>query len=279
MHPEHLAPGDNKSLHGDWSGLALHEIRSTDDPCFETAFNALWNEFGEAGEMECPEILADRMKWHPGEMLDGAALLYAMQLVTKNGEFVAACDHTAILLENHPGAIVHHSHILVAPDWRRSGIAGWMRALPVSTALEALATALRPVHSPITLVGEMEPYRPARPATIVRLAAYEKAGFKMIDPTQVDYRQPDFRPPQIIDRENGPRALPLCLLVRRIGREVEDFVSGAEVRHCVHALYKMYARGFREQDMHIVLKSLQSYPAEGARIRLVPPTHAVDSKA
>ena len=275
MRPEHLAPGDAKSLQGDWSGLELHTIRSPHDPFFETAFGALWAEFGAAGEMEQPDVIAERMKWHPTEMRDEAALLYAMQLVTRNGEFVAVRDHTAILLENAPGAIVHLSHNLVSPAWRRTGIAGWMRALPVSTALEALEAERRQPDSPITLVGEMEHFNPSLAATEIRLTAYEKAGYKMVDPELVDYRQPDFRNPRIIDQENGPKPIPLCLMLRRIGREHEEFVNGAEVHQSVNALYKMYGRGFRKQDMQAVLNTLKKYPPPHARIPLVPPTRAV----
>lgn len=279
MRPEHLAPGDTKSLESDWSGFVLHEVRSTEDPHFKTAFDALWQEFGAAGEMEGAEILASRMNWQPNEMRDGAALLYAMQLVTKGGEFIAVRDHTAILLEDKPGAIVHISHNLIAPAWRRSGIAGWMRALPVSTALVALAAARRPIDAPVTLVGEMEHFHPGQPATLVRLTAYEKAGYKMVDPSLVDYRQPDFRAPHLIDAGNGPRPVPLCLMLRRIGREHETFVGGDEVIQSVNALYKMYGRGFREQDMQAVLETLSGYPAPDARIPLVPPTHAVNRQS
>lgn len=275
MRPEHLAPGDTKSLQGDWSGLELHTIRSAADPFFKTAFGALWEEFGAAGEMEQEEVIAERMKWHPSQMHDEAALLYAMQLITRNGEFVAVRDHTAILLANEPGAIVHLSHNLVAPAWRRSGVAGWLRAMPVSTAREALAAAGRPPDAPITLVGEMEHFDPSRSATEIRLTAYEKAGYKMVDPALVDYRQPDFRDPRLIDQENGPQPIPLCLMLRRIGKEHEEFVSGAEVRQSVNALYKMYGRGFRKQDMQAVLETLKNYPQHHARIPLVPPTSAV----
>ena len=275
MRPEHLAPGDTKSLYGDWSGLALHTIRSTDDPFFETAFGALWAEFGAAGEMEQASVIAERMKWHPSQMCDGAALFYAMLLITHNGDFVAVRDHTAILLEKEPGVVVHLSHNLVALAWRRSGIAGWMRALPVSTALEAVAAADRPLDAPITLVGEMEHFNPSNAATGIRLTAYEKAGYKMVDPELVDYWQPDFRDPQVIDQENGPQPIPLCLMLRRIGREQEEFVSGAEVRQCVNALYKMYGRGFRKPDMRAVLETLCYYPSPDARIPLVPPTRAL----
>lgn len=272
MRPEHLAPGDTKSLQGDWSGLELHTIRSTDDPFFETAFGALWEEFGAAGEMEQEGVITERMKWHPSQMHEGSALLYAMQLITRRGEFVAVRDHTVILLENEPGAIVHLSHNLVAPAWRRSGIAGWLRALPISTARETLAATGRPPNTPITLVGEMEHFNPESEATGIRLKAYEKAGYKMVDPALVDYRQPDFRDPQIIDQENGPQPIPLCLMLRRIGREHEEFVSGTEVRQSVNALYKMYGRGFRKQDMQAVHETLKNYPPPHARIPLIRPT-------
>jgi len=215
------------------------------------------------------------MKWHPSQMHDEAALLYAMQLITRNGEFVGVRDHTAILLENERGAIVHLSHNLVARAWRRSGIAGWLRALPVSTALEALAAAGRQLDTPVTLVGEMEHFNPSNAATGIRLTAYEKAGYKMVDPEIVDYWQPDFRDPQVIDQENGPKPIPLCLMLRRIGREHEEFVSGAEVRQSVNALYKMYGRGFQQRDMQAVLETLCYYPSPDARIPLVPPTRAV----
>jgi hypothetical protein len=278
MRPEHLAPGDTKSLQGDWSGLELHTIRSTEDPFFETAFKALWEEFGAAGEMEQEEVIAERMKWHPSQIRDGAALFYAMLLITHNGDFVAVRDHTAILLEKEPGVVVHLSHNLVAPAWRRSGIAGWMRALPVSTAREALVAAGRPLDAPITLVGEMEHFNPSNAATGIRLTAYEKAGYKMVDPELVDYWQPDFRDPQVIDQENGPKPIPLCLMLRRIGIEQEEFVSGAEVRQCVNALYKMYGRGFRKCDMRVVFESLQTYPLPDVHIPLVPPTQATKRK-
>jgi GNAT superfamily N-acetyltransferase len=272
MRQEHLSPGDTKSLQGDWGGLELHTISSAVDPFFQTAFKALWEEFGAAGEMEQEEVIAERMKWHPSQMHDEAALLYAMQLITRNGEFVGVRDHTAILLANEPGAIVHLSHNLVSPAWRRSGIAGWLRALPVSTALEALAAAGRQLDTPVTLVGEMEHFNPSNAATGIRLTAYEKAGYKMVDPELVDYWQPDFRDPRIIDQENGPKPIPLCLMLRRFGREHEEFVSGAEVCQVVDALYKMYGRGFRKRDMRVVFETLKNYPPPHSRIPLVPPT-------
>jgi hypothetical protein len=272
MIPEHLAPGDARSLEGDWADMELHRITSPEDPFFSQAFGALSAEFGDAGEMEQASVIARRMQWLPEQMINGASMQYALQLVTRRGEFVAVRDHTVIILESEPGAVVHLSHNLVAPEWRRSGIAGWMRALPVATAMDSIQTLRLPSASPVTLVGEMEHFDPTRSATLVRLTAYEKAGFKMVDPELVSYLQPDFRDPAEIDISSGPQPLPLTLMLRRMGREAEGFVSGAEILHNVKALYKMYASEFRSADMYQVYESLKNYPAAGARIPLKPPT-------
>ena len=272
MIPEHLAPGDAKSLEGDWAGMELHRITSAEDPFFEMAFGALCAEFGDAGEMEQASVIARRLQWLPEQLINGASMQYALQLVTHAGEFVAVRDHTVIILESEPRAVVHLSHNLVAPEWRRSGIAGWMRALPVATAMDSLQSLRLPITSPITLIGEMEHFDPTRSATLVRLTAYEKAGFKMVDPSRVSYLQPDFRDPSEIDLSSGPQPLPLTLMLRRIGREAEDFVGGAEILHGVKALYKMYASEFRAADMHQVYESLKAYPATRDRIPLKPPT-------
>lgn len=272
MVPAHLAPGDSKSLEGDWLEIELHRIEHAGDPFFEMAFGALWDEFGFKGEMEQAAVIADRLKWNLRHSIDGASLRYALVLFTHRGEFVAVRDHTVILLEDQPGAVVHMSHNLVARDWRRSGIAGWSRALPVSTALECLAELKRPADSPVTLVGEMEALDKSQPDTQIRLMAYEKAGFKMVDPKRVNYLQPDFRHPQEIDKTMGPIPVPLRLMLRRVGRETETSVSGAEVLHVVHALYRMYGVGFRKSDMKVVMDSLLAYPDLNESIELLSPT-------
>lgn len=274
MIPSHLAPGDTKSLEGDWSEIELHRITSDTDPFFEMAFGALWDEFGFKGEMEQANVIADRLNWRPLEPRNGAALRYALVLLTHRGEFVAVRDHTVIVLRDHPGAVVHLSHNLVAKDWRRSGIAGWSRALPISTALECLADLNYPTGSPITLVGEMEALDKSQPDTQIRLTAYEKAGFKMVDPTRVNYLQPDFRDPMEIDKTSGPRPLPLCLMLRRVGHEHETTLGGDELLQVVHSLYRMYGVGFRESDMNVVMDSLADYPPSTDIVDLLPPTLA-----
>jgi hypothetical protein len=118
----------------------------------------------------------------------------------------------------------------------------------------------------------MEHPHPLFPNRLVRLAAYEKAGFKAVDPAVVKYFQPDFRPPDEIDAGGGPRPLPFRLVLRRVGREEQQIVQGAEVREIVECLYRMYGTGFREQDMAAVWQNLRHLPEDAADIPLVAPT-------
>jgi GNAT superfamily N-acetyltransferase len=278
MKPGDLASGDRKCLEADWSGFSLVRVTSPEDPVFDMAFGALWAEFGASGEVEQADVLARRMAWDPREPQDGCALLYEMLLVEKDGELVGVRDHTAIVCEGTSSSVVHMSHNFVVPAWRRSGIAGWLRALPVETARRCLGARGARRDSPITLVGEMEHAEPGNESRMVRLIAYEKAGYKKIDPRRVPYRQPDFRPPDVIDETGGVRPLPFSLLVRRVGREFEETISGSEVRHLVECLYRMYAVGFRERDMTPLFEELALYPGVDERIPLLPPTTVVEPR-
>ena len=269
MRREHLAPGDSDSLFGDWADLELHEITRPENPRFESAYDPLWREFGAAGEMETRAAISARMNWENDGVLGGCALRYRLDLVCAHGKFAAVRDHTSIVTEGIPGAIVHLSHNLVAPAWRRSGLAGWMRALPIQTALEHLSACGRDLTEPITLAGEMEPLEHSHTPTATRLRAYTKAGFLMADPHRAPYLQPDFRPPEEIDSSGGPEPLRLNLVLRRVGRENETSISSDEARRIAGALYAMYARGFRDSDMRPVLDALETW-ASGA-ISLLPP--------
>ncbi len=273
MIPDDLARGDLKSPDRDWSDVTLHRIESVDDPLFDMAFGALWAEFGAAREVEQAGVLAKRLRWEGHEMKDGWALRYRLMLITSGGKFAAVRDHTAIVRENVPGAVVHMSHNLVAVDWRRTGLAGWLRALPIQTARRCLEIQRRPPDSPITLIGEMEHPDPTHCASEIRLRAYERSGWLKIDPSRIHYMQPDFRAPGEIDLDGRTRPLPLSLIVRRVGRESETVITGREVRNLVESLYHMYGRGFRPSDMAPVYRSLEACPGPDERIALVAPTH------
>jgi hypothetical protein len=272
MIPPDLAPGDAKSAGLDWAGFELHHIRSIDDPLFVTAFDPLWQEFNARHEIEQPDVISRRMQWNPSALVKGVALLYELLLVTKDGEFVAVRDHTAIARPEFGMAVVHLSHNLVAVPFRRSGIAGWLRALPIATARACLLAQGIAPSLPIYLVAEMEHADPSNEARTVRLTAYEKAGYLKIDPSSVSYLQPDFRTPAEIDASGGPRPLPLSLLVRKVGRESETQIRAETVYRIVTSLYQMHAMEFRPRDMECVWKNLEQFPRGEQLIALLPPT-------
>lgn len=275
MIPGDLAPGDCKCLEREWSDVDLSRVESADDPGFDVAFGALWAEFGAKGEIEQASVLSKRLRWHGQLQENGYGLRYRLMLVTAGGKFVAVRDHTSIVPKDEDAAYVHLSHVLVSPDWRRTGVAGWLRALPIQTARHGLAALNKPESSPITLIAEMEYPDPTVEATAIRLGAYEKAGYLKVDPDRISYVQPDFGSPEQIDLAGGPKPLPLTLMVRRVGREAERQITGRDVKSIVTALYKMYECTFRTRDMAEVWKTLDSYPADDEMIDIVPPTRGV----
>lgn len=272
--PADLAPGDAKSLELERRELDVARVVSSNDPLFDQAYERLWNEFGALQEMESREVIKQRLDWQPATAVGDCWLRYDLILVRQKGRFVAVRDHTAVVTSKSgaPRAVVHLSHVLIELAWRRTGLAGWLRAWPIQTARACLSAATFPATSPITLVAEMEHPDPQMPNRLARLAAYEKAGFKKVAPSAVNYFQPDFRPPAEIDTSGGPRPLPFGLILRRVGQEEEQVIRGVELRQIVESLYRMYGAGFREQDMAVVWRSLRDYPADEVEIPLVAPT-------
>lgn len=254
-----LAPGDGKSAALDPALFDWTRICAREDGDFERAYAALWGEFGEAGEMESREVIAGRFAM-------GAAMRYELVMVSRDGALAAVRDHTAIWAEGE--VVVHLSHVLVAPEWRRSGLAGWLRAVPI-VAARAVAAAHGAADEAVTLVGEMEHDDGSDTKRAVRLAAYERAGYRKLD---VRYFQPDFRAPAEMDATGGARPLPFQLIVRRVGREGECAMPGRDVRRIVSALYAMYGAQFRPQDMAHPALSMAALPGDGEMVALLPPT-------
>jgi hypothetical protein len=260
--PDLLSPGDQKSAALDPAQFTWNRIRSADDPLFDMAYAALLAEFGAAHELETRDVIAARFT-------AGPAMRYEM-ILARAGETLAAIrDETILWFEGE--VVVHLSHLLVAPKCRRSGLAGWMRAVALLSA-RAMASAHGKPGARITLVGEMEYDDGTDPRRAVRLTAYERAGFLKIDPRVVRYFQPDFRAPVEIDASGGARPLPFQLIIRRVGRETERTIRGADVRHLVRALYTMYGAQFRPQDMAHPALSLAHYPADNTEVALIAPT-------
>ncbi len=262
MIPEDLAPTDTKSLSADLSSIRLHRVTSATDPHFAPAYDHLHAEFAAANELESGTILAARLARSPTDLHSGHALHYELLYLTDDlGSFAAVRDHTAIVNPATPHVIVHLSHNLIAPTWRRTGLAGWLRALPLQTARALLEIHNLPPDAPITLVAEMEPANPSDPANTTRLAAYSKAGFLSLDPTHLDYHQPDFRASPSI-----PQPIPLSLLIRRVNQSPTPILTATETRAIITALLAMYAADGLEVDPPKIPPTIDLVPPQGAAI-------------
>jgi GNAT superfamily N-acetyltransferase len=274
--PADLAPGDAGITSGSWSRISVRSVRSREDPDFTDVFARLWAEFGVRGEMEHPEVIAGRLAWDPAAPLRNAALLYELLVLRQADEIVAVRDHTAVVrLDEHGRAraeptVVHLSHALVEPAHRGSGLAGWLRALPLDAARRCAEAAGR-VGAPIILVAEMEHPDPSDAAGMTRLRSYERAGFRKIDPAAAPYNQPDFRPPALLEGQT-PVSLPLALIVRRVGAEGEDTMPAAEVAAVVQSIYAVYAVHLAPQAVEPLRAAAAAWTARDEPFRLVAPT-------
>lgn len=246
--PDDLAPGDATARQLDWSGLALVRIRDVEHPLFGPVYTRLRQEFAPRGEMEREEVIAGRLAWQPTAPIGGHALLYEMIAVVRGEELIAMRDHTAIVARQSGHVVVHLSHVLIEAPLRGTGLAGWLRAFPIQAGRECARAAGGPAPDRITLVAEMEHPDGVTPTIMARLRSYDRAGFLKIDPNAVPYCQPDFRAPAAIDA-GSVQSIPLALLVRRVGREHETTIPGAEVREIVQALYTMFGIHVRAGHM------------------------------
>ncbi|CAN5430886.1 hypothetical protein BH10PLA1_BH10PLA1_06660 [soil metagenome] len=274
--PDDLAPGDARSREFDFADFTIDRIHSTTDPLFHVAYDRLNEEFGHKHEIETLAVLTNRFSLDPAHPIHGMNFFYEMLLVRRDDEFAAARDQTAIVSHGPADSVhvvVHLSHLLIDKSYRKTGLAGWMRAFPLQTARHALELSGARTAATTTLVGEMDLPHPAHPDRMIRLRAYEKAGFLKIDPAAVPFLQPDFRDAATIDTTGGPQPLPMSLVVRRIGRESEQTITRREIRRIVRSLYEMYSLGFRAADMRACFKLLETITDSDERVALLSPTH------
>ncbi len=240
-----LAPGDQKSREFEGEGVEVTSIESSDHPLFERAFAALWREFGEKAEIEQRSVIQSRLEWRGREFSSGTRYFYQLLWIEKEGIPLGVRDHTVIAHSDHHRVIVHLSHNLLFPESRRTGLAGWMRAWPLVFAKRCQKEW--GIDLPISLVAEMEPIQVDCPERLPRLISVERAGFLKIG--EWNYLQPDFRDPVEIDSLGGAAPLEMSLVIRRVGEEGIEMISGEELHGLARSLYRMYGSGFREQEM------------------------------
>ncbi|HEX2485593.1 MAG TPA: hypothetical protein VHQ66_09845 [Myxococcota bacterium] len=272
-----LAPGDRALAHAEWGDVAVHRVRGAVDPDFTPAYQRLWAAFGARGEMERRVVIEERIAWDPARPTGASALAYELLVVRRDGEIAALRDHTAVVRLDGDGrplpgpVVVHLSHAFVEPPHRGSGLAGWLRALPLQAARRCAAAAGASPEAAIVLVAEMEPLDPAEPGRGVRLRSYERAGFLKVDPEAAPYSQPDFRPAE--EWPAGvPEALRLGLVLRRVGREDEREMPADELAAVVDAVYSVYGVHVPAVALDPLRADAMRWCARRARFPLLPPT-------
>jgi hypothetical protein len=269
-----LAPGDRRIATDDWSDLGVHGVSGLEDPDFAAAFDRLWAEFGARGEMERRDVIAARLRWTPARPVAGAALLYELLVLRRRGMIVALRDHTAVVHLDDRGrsrrepTVVHLSHALVEPAFRGSGLAAWLRALPLECARRCAAQAGRTADARVILVAEMEHPDPGDRDRMGRLRSYERAGFLKIDPGALDYHQPDLRASADLA---GAVPLPLALVVRRVGAETENTMPAAEVVAVIESIYAVYAAHVSIAALDPLRADIAARAARQPSFRLLPP--------
>jgi GNAT superfamily N-acetyltransferase len=275
--PADLAPGDRGVAEHDWSDLSVRRVRDVGDSDFALAYERLWAEFGDRGEMERMGVIRDRLAWDPHRPMQGAARLYEMVVLRRRGAVAALRDHTAVVrldAHGHPvegPVVVHLSHVWVDPAHRGSGLAAWLRAIPLQAARHAAQAIGCAPGAPVVLVAEMEPRDPAEPARMIRLRSYERAGFRLVDPQAAPYAQPDFRPAELLAGET-PQPIPLGLVLRRVGRELESTMPADELAAVVDAIYAVYGVHVPAAVLDPLRAAARVWTRRPAPVGLLPPT-------
>jgi GNAT superfamily N-acetyltransferase len=275
--PDDLAPGDREAARRDLHGVSVRRVRDAGDPDFAPAYERLWAEFGARGEMEARAVIRERLAWDPLQPVGRTALAYELLVLRLAGAIAALRDHTAVVRLDErahplPGpVVVHLSHALVEPAQRGSGLAAWLRALPLQAARRCARAAGCSADVPVVLVAEMEAPSADEPGRMARLRSYERAGFQKVDPAAAPYAQPDFRPAEMLAGAT-PHPVPLMLVLRRVGNEGESAMPAGELAAIVEAIYAVYGVHVPAAALDPLRGEAAAWTARKATFRLLPPT-------
>ncbi|MDP2304943.1 MAG: hypothetical protein Q8P18_02835 [Pseudomonadota bacterium] len=258
--------------------LRIAEVRDPDGPEFAAAYEMLAGFFLANGELEERGALAGFVRDRVLAFGEGLEGVYHLVAAWDGDQLVGVRDCYVDIDHVRGVCVVALSHSYVAPSHRRSGLAAAFRALPVTLARRVVAERVgRPL--PTLVVAEMEPVDPAQPETIVRLLAYGRSGFRVLDPVRVPYSQPEFR--DLPDAAHT--AIPLLGVVRPIGLDglteltelpVHLAASFPRLFHACHRLYLPDAK-VSPSERHVTA-ALHATPAP---VSLLPLPTARDTLA
>lgn len=251
------------------------------------SYRLLCEYFGEKGQMDSWEVFQQQLK--EDEIEDTHPFRSKIVLIKDhNNQIVSIREHNMIYLEDHIICLMSHSWI--REGFRGIGLGEILRAIPVLDARK-FAVDVSKSDARIIIVGEMESPPPHEVIFRINekiiqnngdkkiLTKYEKdlldkhirhryhKTFKI--PIGIRYIQPDLRTTKEIDESGAkPAGQPMLLLLRRIGHENANFMSGKELRVIVMAMLEVYE--YLDQRAITELSDiLSSYPSDSAQVPLV----------
>ncbi|MGO4893680.1 hypothetical protein [Flavobacterium sp. W21_SRS_FM6] len=261
--------------HGHPQNLTTHIISRSDDELFEPAYTVLNDYFGSRNEMESKAVISARFNWRTNEVIDGYSMLYQLAYITDENDALAAVGDYSVVInhkacESGQAVVVHLSHIWVNPQKPGRGIVKHlMHSLTTEAAELAIKTAQLAPNTPITLVGEMEPYEAGNEERVRRIKVFLYNGLRLVDPASIPYCQPDFRSSKEIAAAQHSSPVPLSLMIRRVNREEQQNTNAKEIKHIVACLYHMYAQGLSPKAIEDANLTLETYPSDGESVALL----------
>lgn len=272
-----LAPAERTSRIEELLGR-VRLVDVSDPADFDEGYRLLDAQFGPVNEIERREILE---RWLSERSLSpkGARIkaFYRMLLVRDlRGQTLAVRDSFSAVDPAEGRSVALMSHSLVLPEHRRSGLGALLRAAPVSTARED-AHKLGIERPEILLVAEMELARPGQTETLVRLAAYEKGGFRVVPPRLLPYAQPDFR--DLVALGVSPVPIPFLLLVRQVGEEDKPTISARRAIALIDALDAIHGPSVGPEQLALIrAHALETLTERSPDLPLLPLPRSLDDR-
>lgn len=215
---------------------------------FDAGHAVLVQHFGPLGEIEREETL--RAWFAAGSLSPADAPIRATyhMILAHDGDGVLAGVRDCFVAVSAADrrAVVLLSHNYVMEPYRRTGLSALLRTAPVALAREALARD-GAEGGEVLLVAEMEMVQARDPASVVRLLAYGKAGFRVIPPWVLPYAQPDFRDLDALGVP--PIPLPFLAVVRPVGGELHPTLSRTQAEAVVQHLFAIHRCHCRLVDL------------------------------
>ena len=270
LRPDDLAPGDRDGgRRATGRDLAVRSVRGRRAiPTSRRPTSGSGREFGARGEMERRAVIGERLAWDPraAGRRRGARLRAARAAPRRRRSRRCATTPRSCALDARGPARSRGPSSCTSRTCsssrahRGSGLAAWLRALPLQAARRCAAAAGCAPDTPIVLVAEMEPpdADEARRAC-ARLRSYERAGFRKLDPAAAPYAQPDFRPAEILAGRRAAAGAARARAAPRRARGRGRRCRRPRSRAVVEAIYAVYG-------VHVPAAALGSAAGRGGRV-------------